>query len=96
MEGYLSAIAEQFGISLTLLAILFVWIYVWKLIALWKAAREKQVAWFIVFALLNTMGILEILYIFVFNKLGIKEKSIEQVKTKAAKIKAKKVSKKRK
>lgn len=93
MEGYLSTIATQLGMSVGLLAIVIVWTLTWKLIALWKSARNNQPAWFVVLGLVNTMGILEILYIFVFHKLGIKEKLIEQVKPKAAK---KKVSKKRK
>jgi len=93
MENYLSTIATQMGINIGLLAILIVWIFVWKLIALWKSARAHHVAWFIVLGLVNTLGILEILYIFIFHKIGIKEKSIEQVKPKTAK---RKVSKKRK
>jgi methionyl-tRNA synthetase len=93
MEGYLSTIATQLGMSVGLLTIIIVWTLVWKLIALWKSARQKQVVWFIVLGLVNTLGILEILYIFVFHKLGIKERSIEQVKPKTAK---KKISKKRK
>lgn len=93
MEGYLSTIATQLGMSVGLLAIIIIWSLVWKLIALWKSAQNNQVAWFIVLGLVNTMGILEILYIFVFSKLGVKEKSIEQVKPKVAK---RKVSRKRK
>ncbi len=93
MEGYLSTIATQLGMSVGLLAIVIIWTLVWKLIALWKSARNNQPVWFVILGIVNTMGILEILYIFVFHKLGIKEKSIEQVKPKAAK---RKVSKKRK
>ena len=93
MEGYLSTIATGMGMSIGLLAIIIVWTLTWKLIALWKSAIQNQPAWFIILAIVNTIGILEILYIFVFHKLGIKEKSIEQVKPKATK---RKVSKKRK
>jgi hypothetical protein len=68
MANYLTLIAEQLGISVFLLAAIFVWSFVWKLLALWKSARRGSVVWFIVLALINTMGILEILYIFVFSE----------------------------
>lgn len=45
-----------------------VWSLVWKAFALWKAAGQKDKVWFVALLILNTMGILEILYIFVFSK----------------------------
>jgi hypothetical protein len=54
----------------------------WKGWALWKAAKNDQKVWFIVLLFVNTLAILEILYIFVFSekrhrgilqKLGIKK-----------------------
>ncbi len=50
---------------ITLLAI---WDGVWKLIALWKSARNNQLAWFICLAIFNTVGILPILYLTLFQK----------------------------
>ena len=49
---------------------LLVWNLVWKGFALWKSARNKSMIWFIVFLIVNTAGILEILYLFVFSKMG--------------------------
>ena len=46
-----------------ILVTLMIWEGVWKLIALWKAARNKHLAWFICIALINTVGILPIIYI---------------------------------
>lgn len=51
-----------------LVSILVVWELIWKGIALWKAAREGQKFWFILILILNTVGILPILYIFLFKK----------------------------
>ncbi len=51
-----------------LLTILILWSLTWKGIALWKAARNSAKAWFIVLLIVNTVGILEILYIFIFSK----------------------------
>jgi uncharacterized membrane protein YagU involved in acid resistance len=44
------------------------WSFLWKGIALWKAARNGSKVWYVVLLLINTLGILEILYIFVFSK----------------------------
>lgn len=51
-----------------LILILVLWELFWKGIALWKAARESQRYWFIAILILNTAGILPILYIFLFKK----------------------------
>lgn len=50
------------------LALVFIWSLAWKGWALWIAAQKKQKVWFIVFLLVNTLGILEIFYIFYFSK----------------------------
>jgi hypothetical protein len=49
--------------------VIAIWDAVWKLIALWKSARNNQLAWFICLAIFNTAGILPILYITLFQKL---------------------------
>lgn len=51
-----------------LLFLILAWSLVWKGWAPWIAARKKSVVWFIVLLVVNTVGILEILYIFVFSK----------------------------
>jgi len=76
MYDYFSTMMSQWGIpawAFYILAAIFIWSYVWKLLALWKAATKKSVVWFIVLALVNTVGILEILYIFVFSRCCKKE-----------------------
>ncbi len=50
------------------LAILVVWSMIWKGIALWKSARNNQLGWFVVILLINTLGILEIVYLAFFQK----------------------------
>lgn len=63
---------------------LLVWSVFWKGWALWKAAKADSKIWFVILLLVNTVGILEILYIFMFSEtetkkltktLGIKSKS---------------------
>ncbi|MBU6370637.1 MAG: hypothetical protein KGH93_00655 [Patescibacteria group bacterium] len=45
------------------LIIIGVWEAVWKLIALWQAARRNHLTMFIIMAILNTAGILPIVYL---------------------------------
>ena len=49
-----------------LLALLVVWTLIWKGLALWRAARAGQSAWFVAFLALNTAGLLEIAYLAFF------------------------------
>ncbi len=48
--------------------LLLIWSLVWKGLALWRSAQLGSKKWFVVLLVLNTAGILEILYIFVFSK----------------------------
>ncbi len=63
----LSAILGISAGALALLIVIAVWDGVWKLIALWKSARNNHLIWFIFLAVLNTAGILPIIYIFGFS-----------------------------
>ena len=44
------------------------WTVPWKGIALWKAAQLSHRGWFIAILILNTLGILDIIYIFFVAK----------------------------
>jgi len=48
--------------------LLILWTLPWKGLALWKSARLKDKCWFIALLVINTLGLLEILYIFIFGK----------------------------
>jgi len=50
------------------LVIFITWSLCWKGIALWTAAKNGSKKWFIFMLIVNTAGILEILYIFYFSK----------------------------
>jgi len=51
-----------------LIIICAIWDSVWKLIAMWKAARNNHPAWFICIFIFNTLGILPIIYIFIHKE----------------------------
>jgi|GEM_PF-976820 len=44
-----------------------------KAAALWRSARRNHLGWFLTFVILNTLGILELLYIFIFSNWGLKK-----------------------
>ncbi|MEI8143576.1 MAG: DUF5652 family protein [Candidatus Berkelbacteria bacterium] len=56
------------GVTGLLLGVLVIWTLVWKGLALWRAARRNENAWFIALLILNTAGILEIIYYFLIAK----------------------------
>lgn len=45
-----------------------IWSIFWKGLALWKAARAKQKYWFVVILLINSLGLLEIIFLGFFQK----------------------------
>jgi len=51
------------------LVFILIWSLVWKGLALWKSAISKHKIWFVVILVTNTIGILEILYLYVFSKM---------------------------
>jgi len=65
MMGSYSYGLLPFGPALILLAL---WSIIWKGLALWHSARRGEYIWFIVMLIINTIGILEIIYLFVVAK----------------------------
>lgn len=51
-----------------LVALGAIWAILWKGVALWKSARLGKKWWFVALLVVNTLGVLDILYIFVFSK----------------------------
>ena len=56
------------AINVWIFVALVAWSLAWKGVALWKAARNNQLYWFTALMIINTVGILEIFYIYVFAK----------------------------
>lgn len=58
----------KFGTGgIALVVLLAVWELVWKGFGLWKAAKNGQTGWFIAILVLNTLGVLPILYLYAFS-----------------------------
>ncbi len=64
----INMLASLAGIHPLIIAIVVVWSLIWKGFALWKAAGLRQKYWFIAILLINTLGILEIIYLFVVSR----------------------------
>ena len=68
-ETFASTLGISTEIAIVILAIISIWTLVWKGFALWKSAKKNSKIWFIALLIINTLGILEILYIYVFSKM---------------------------
>lgn len=66
----LGNLGEYHLVAVLLVLLGIVWTLVWKGVALWVAARENSKPWFIVLLIINTAGILEIVYLLFFSKAG--------------------------
>lgn len=55
------------GLRLVLLLAL-VWTLIWKGLALWRAGQNGQSLWFVVLFVVNTLGILDIVYLLWFAR----------------------------
>lgn len=54
--------------NILLFVVILLWSLFWKGLALWKSARQENKQWFIALLLLNTFGILEIIYIYFLSE----------------------------
>ena len=62
-----------FAVMLPLFIAFVLWSIAWKGLALWHAGRRGQYWWFLALLLINTFGILEIIYLFFVAKIKFKD-----------------------
>jgi methionyl-tRNA synthetase len=55
-------------LGLTIIVVAGVWSLVWKAVALYKAGKLRHKGWFTALFFINTLGVLEILYVAHFSK----------------------------
>jgi len=91
MVGDISALL---GVPMWALVVFLVWSLIWKALALWKSARKNSPVWFVILLVVNTAGILEVLYIFLFSEMKFDGGIERRVKKQA--ILDKKVKRKKK
>lgn len=77
-QSLYSYVEQALGVSpeaaIVIVSLVLLWTLIWKGIALWKSCKKNHYIWFILFLILNTLGILEILYIFLFSKIKLRKK----------------------
>jgi hypothetical protein len=61
-----------------IIILILLWTLPWKGAALWRAARRGHAGWFLTLLILNTLGILDILYIFVISNWGAGKKKLQE------------------
>lgn len=62
---------EWFHTIYPILPFLLIWSLFWKGLALWHAGRHGQPWWFVILLLVNTVGIIELIYLFAVLKLKL-------------------------
>jgi len=77
MMESINMLAEWAKANPLLIALAMMWALVWKGFALWKSAELRQKYWFIAILVVNTFGILEIIYLFLVAK-NYKVEVVEQ------------------
>ena len=56
------------ALTIAILILLALWTIVIKAFALWHAARNSQTFWFVALLVVNSLGILELVYLLAFRK----------------------------
>jgi hypothetical protein len=54
--------------TLIIIFLMVAWTLVWKGLALWRAASLQHKRWFVALLIINSLGILEIIYLFFVAK----------------------------
>ena len=65
---FINSFSAILGISPFLIALVILWTLIWKGFALWRAAGLRQKWWFVALFIVNTLGLLEIIYIFLVSR----------------------------
>lgn len=55
------------GLNPLVIVLGIIWTLIWKGFALWRAASLRQKYWFLAIFLINTLGLLEIIYLFLVS-----------------------------
>lgn len=64
-------------LALLSLILITIWSTAWKGLALWNSAHKNKLQWFVVLLVLNTAGILEIIYTLIIDRTPADRKYVE-------------------
>jgi len=71
---------ELVGMNLVLFIVLIVWSGIWKGVGLWRSGRNNHLVWFVLMFVLNTAGVLPIVYLVFFSKKCEEKKGLPKIK----------------
>lgn len=66
--GTIKGVSDLLGVHPLWIALALIWTLAWKGLALWRASTLRQKGWFIAMLVINTLGLLEIIYLFLVAK----------------------------
>lgn len=69
MYGF-DSLLPHWGLFAAAFPVFLIWSFFWKGLALWHSAQRGEWIWFVAMLFINTLGILEIVYLFGFAKVG--------------------------
>lgn len=69
-EGWMLA---ALALAAPFIIVALLWSLTWKGLGLWHSARRGQYWWFLAMLVFNTLGILEIVYLFFVAKIAFKD-----------------------
>jgi methionyl-tRNA synthetase len=72
MDDFLQMLPDFFhtAVGVLVLLVISLWSVVWKMLALYRAGSYRHKGWFVALFFINTVGILEILYLTIFSRKG--------------------------
>ena len=78
-----TGIGEMSSEKLAVFTGIMIWSLIWKGLGLWHAALRKQQWWFVAILLLNTFGVLEIIYLLLVLRIRFSQLFNKDVNTAA-------------
>ena len=68
MADFLISLSYFLRTNSYIFIVIGIWEIVWKGLALWRASQNRQQNWFVAILIINTIGILPIIYLKFFQK----------------------------
>jgi len=68
VTGWACPLFPNLAVMWLVTSLVVIWSMVWKGVALWRAGRNAHLGWFIALFIINSLGILPIIYIFAFSR----------------------------
>ncbi|MFZ2038943.1 MAG: DUF5652 family protein [Minisyncoccia bacterium] len=68
LADYMFRPGEMSPLMIVIIIALTIWSLTWKGLALWKSSHNESRIWFVILLVINTFGILELIYYYLLDK----------------------------